>query len=209
MKVISKYWKVILALVMLLAAVLVYVLQYLPAKTAYELERQSLQNQVSTMQMQLVQNKKYASVQEQLDPATEAINASRRELYEKFPVEMKEEDQIMYMLYLEEKFGKEVVFSFAEEETIVALSDGAELQGITVAFDYETTYAGFKKMVQELATDSRITSVRFATMNYDTAADRLMGQMVVTNYLINDGRTYEGPTVKEPSIGKDNPYKGK
>lgn len=207
MKVISKYWKVILALVMLLAAVLVFVLQYLPAKTAYELEQASLQNQISTMRMQVGQNTKYASVQDQLESATKAITDSRRELYDKFPVEMKEEDQIMYMLYLEEKFGKEVTFEFAEEETIVALSDGAELQGVTVMFDYETTYAGFKKMIQELATDSRITSVRFATMDYDTEADLLRGKMVVTNYVMSDDRTYEGPEVDTPAIGKDNPYK--
>ena len=207
MKVISKYWKVILALVMLLAAVLVYVLQYLPAKTVYELEQASLRGQIETMQMQVGQNTKYASVQDQLDPAIKAITDSRRELYDKFPVEMKEEDQIMYMLYLEEKFGKEVTLEFAEEETIVALSDGAELQGVTVMFDYETTYAGFKKMIQELATDSRITSVRFATMDYDTEADLLRGKMVVTNYVMSDDRTYEGPEVDTPAIGKDNPYK--
>ena len=60
---------------------------------------------------------------------------------------------------------------------------------------------------QELATDSRITSVRYATLDYNAAEDSMTGQMVVTVYLMDDGRAYEAPSVAKPSVGKDNPYK--
>lgn len=207
MKALGKYWKLILAFLLLLGALLIYVLQYLPAKQAYELERASLQTQIGTMQIQIAENRKYAPVQEQLADATKAIEDSRKELYSKFPVEMKEEDQIMYMLYLEEKFGREVVFSFAEEIPIAPLSDGAQLQGVTFAFDFATTYSGFKNMVKELATDSVITSVRYAVMQYDAASDQVIGQLIVTRYVMADGRDYQAPEVDKPVTGKDEIYK--
>ena len=208
MKTVGKYWKVILSVLLLIGAVLIYVLQYRPAKLAFELEQANLQTQISTMQMQIAENRKYASVDPvALEEATEAVITSRNELYGKFPVEMKEEDQIMYMLYLEEKFGREVVFSFAEEIPIVQLSDGAQMQGVTIAFDFLTTYKGFKNMVQELATDSAITSVRYAVLQYDAATDQVVGQLIVTRYVMADGRDYLAPVVTKPSIGKENIYK--
>lgn len=207
MKALGKYWKLILAFLLLVGAVLVFVLQYLPAKTAYELEQSSLQNQISTMQVQISENQKYAPYQDQLEAATKEVEESRKELYGKFPVELKEEDQIMYMLYLEEKFGREVVFSFAEEIPIAPLSDGAQLQGVTFAFDFVTTYDGFKNMVKELATDSVITSVRYAVMQYDAQSDQVLGQLIVTRYVMADGRDYQAPDVDKPAIGKDQIYK--
>jgi len=207
MKVLGKYWKLMLAFLLLIGAVLLYVLQYLPAKQAYEQQRSTLNNQISTMQMQIAENQKYAPYQDQLEEATKEVEESRAELYGKFPVELKEEDQIMYMLYLEEKFGREVVFSFAEEVPIAAMSDSAQLQGVTFAFDFVTTYGGFKEMVEELATDSVITSVRYAVMQYDAASDQLSGQLIVTRYVLADGRDYQAPEVDTPDIGKDNPYK--
>lgn len=208
MKTLGKYWKVILSVLLLVGAVLIFVLQYLPAKVAYEQEQASLQNQINTMTIQIAENRKYASADPaKLEESTKAIMASREELYSKFPVEMKEEDQIMYMLYLEEKFGREVVFSFADEIPIVQLSDGAQMQGLTIAFDFVTTYKGFKNMVKELATDSAITSVRYAVMQYDAASDQVVGQLIVTRYIMADGRDYLAPVVDKPTIGKENIYK--
>lgn len=207
MKALGKYWKLILAFLLVVGAVLIYVLQYLPAKQAYELEQTSLQNQIGTMQVQIAENQKYAPYQDQLEAATKAVEESRAELYGKFPVELKEEDQIMYMLYLEEKFGREVVFSFAEEVPIAPLSDGAQLQGVTFAFDFVSTYDGFKNMVKELATDSVITSVRYAVMQYDAQSDQVLGQLIVTRYVMADGRDYQAPEVDQPAIGKDQIYK--
>ena len=207
MKAIGKYWKLILAFLLLIGALLIFVLQYLPAKQAYELEKSALQSQISTMQIQIAENRKYAPYQDQLEAATREVEESRKELYSKFPVELKEEDQIMYMLYLEEKFGREVVFSFAEEILFVPMSDGAQLQGVTFAFDFVTTYSGFKDMVKELATDEIITSVRYAVMQSDAESDQVLGQLIVTRYVLADGRDYQAPVVDKPVVGKEHIYK--
>ena len=81
------------------------------------------------------------------------------------------------------------------------------MQGVTIAFDFLTTYKGFKNMVQELATDSAITSVRYAVLQYDAATDQVVGQLIVTRYVMADGRDYLAPVVTKPSIGKENIYK--
>lgn len=206
MKVLSKYWKLLLALVLIAAAAFIHFNLHTPAKTAYENEKTNLNLQISALQTAIANKRRYEPVLELLEPAKEEIAASREELYSKFPVELREEDQILYMLYLEEKFGNEVVFQFAEEQTIQQLRDGSQLQGATITFDYATTYDGFKDMVEELATDSRITSVRQATFEYDVETDVLTGQMTVTLYLLKDARDYQEPEVDTPSIGKDNPF---
>lgn len=206
MKALSKYWKLLLAFVLVAAAAFIHFNLHAPAKTTYEAEKTNLNIQIAALQTTIADKRRYEPVLEQLEPAMAEITASREELYSKFPVELREEDQILYMLYLEEKFGNEVVFKFAEEQTIQYLRDGSQLQGATITFDYETTYDGFKDMVEELATDSRITSVRQATFDYDADADLLTGQITVTLYLLKDAREYQDPEVEVPSTGKDNPF---
>ena len=209
MKVLSKYWKLLLTFVLVGVAAFIHFRLEASVKADYEAEKNRLNIQIMAMQKALQEAKKqekYEPVLELLEPAKEEIAASRDDLYAKFPVELREEDQILYMLYLEEKFGNEVIFRFAEEQTILQLRDGSELQGATVTFDYETTYDGFKNMVEELATDSRITSVRQATLDYDMENDLLTGQITVTLYLLKDAREYQHPDVDVPSTGKDNPF---
>jgi hypothetical protein len=148
---------------------------------------------------------KYADVQDELKEATAQLAASRLELYEKFPVEMKEEDQIMYILYLETVFGTEINFAFSKAQPMVALRDGSQLMGLTLTVNYQTNYEGFQNMINYLATDSRITSVQFANIRYDAARDMAVGTVTLLLYLIDtDLRDYVGPDVNIPDTGKDN-----
>ena len=152
-----------------------------------------------------VGKKKYADVQDELKEATAQVVASRLELYEKFPVEMKEEDQIMYVLYLETIFGTEINFAFSKAQPMVALKDGSNLMGLTLTVNYQTTYQGFQDMINYLATDSRVTSVQFANIRYDAARDMAVGTVTLLLYLIDtDLRDYVGPDVNIPDTGKDN-----
>ena len=200
------YWMSLLALALLLAAGVLFFAGYLPAKELHETEKATIATQTAALREQLTEDLQYAALQAELEPAAKAIEASRRELYANFPVEMKEEDQILYMLHLEEKLGGEVMFRFAQAEDIVTLSDGAVLQGMTFTFDYKTTYEGFQDMVRAIATDARIASVRYATLDYDAGEDVLAGQMTIMVYLLQDGRAYGPPVVTVPPVGKENPY---
>ncbi len=107
MSVLRKYWALILAILLLLGAVWFYFNNYLPKKVAYEAEVKQLEMMIPVIQKNIQENSRYADVQDQLEARTAQVEASRLALYEHFPKEMKEEDQIMYVLYLETLFGTE------------------------------------------------------------------------------------------------------
>lgn len=111
----------------------------------------------------------------------------------------------MYVLYLEKTFGTEISFSFSSPQPITALRDGATLMGLTLTVNYKTTYRGFKNMINYLATDSKITSVQFASINYDASSDTAVGTVTLLLYLMDsDLLDYVSPDVKEPDTGKGN-----
>lgn len=207
MNVLKKYWALLLAIVLMLAAVAFYFNGYKTEKAAYEAEANQLRTLITTLQSTIQENSRYVDVQEKLEPATEEVNASRLALYEHFPVEMKEEDQIMYVLYLETLFGTEISFSFNTPTPITALRDGSTLMGLELTVNYETTYQGFQNMITYLSTDSRITSVKQASIEYDAKNDIAAGEITLVLYLIDsDLLEYLPPNVAEPNTGKENVF---
>lgn len=204
MQLLAKYWKV-LAAVVLLVAFFAVLSNYNSERTAHESEVNQLTSNNKVLQNKVNQNLKYEGVQDELEEATAQIMASRLELYQKFPVEMKEEDQIMYVLYLEKIFGTEISFAFSQAQPMVALKDGSTLMGLTLTVNYQTDYDGFKDMVDYLATDSRVTSVQFANIQYDAASDTAYGTVTLLLYLIDSELLeYVSPDVNVPDTGKDN-----
>lgn len=209
MKTLAKNWKLVFALLMVMLALPVFFLGYLREKKAFEAEREELNTRITTLQQTIAANRQYAQyedIQEQLPEASAALDESRLELYEHFPRELREEDQIMYVLYLEEQFGTEISFSFGTVSPIRMLSDGALLEGLTLTVNYETTYQGFKDMVDYLATDSRITSIQYATVDYDAENDVATGTMTLLCYIMESDlmEEYQEPDVTEPRTGKNN-----
>lgn len=207
MKVLGKYWKLLLAIVLVAAAVMMYYGTYKTEEAAYETKTEQLKTMIAALENSIRENAKYVDIQDDLEGATAEIVASRLELYEHFPVEMKEEDQIMYVLYLEKLFGTEIFFSFGTKQPITALRDGSTLVGLTLTVNYETTYEGFKDMLDYLSTDSRITSVQYANIQYDAANDVATGNITLLLYLLEtpEGQ-YLPPDVAIPNTGKDNIY---
>lgn len=200
----KKYWKAIVAVVLLIAFALV-LSNYFSERQAHQAEVDKLQSNNQMLQNKVDANKEYEDVQDELEEASAQLMASRLELYQKFPVEMKEEDQIMYVLYLEKIFGTEIFFSFGQAQPMTVLKDGAKVMGLTLTVNYQTSYDGFKDMIDYLATDSRVTSVQFAQIQYDAATDTAVGTVTLLLYLIDsDLLDYVSPEVNEPETGKDN-----
>ena len=200
----KKYWKALVAVVLLIAFAMVFS-NYLSERQAHKTEVDKLQSNNQMLQNKVDANKQYEDVQDKLEEASAQLMASRLELYQKFPVEMKEEDQIMYVLYLEKIFGTEIFFSFSQAQPMTVLKDGAKVMGLTLTVNYQTDYEGFKDMIDYLATDSRVTSVQFAQIQYDAASDTAVGTVTLLLYLIDsDLLDYVSPEVNEPDTGKDN-----
>lgn len=223
MKALARNWKAVLAFLLVLAALAVYFMGYKPKKEAYEQERSQLNMQITALQNTIQENERYKDVKDLLPAELEKLDASRDGLYEVFPQEMKEEDQILYLLYLEEVFGGEFAelgftqslyetlgqntFQFGEVQPIQMLSDGAALQALDITLTYNASYDGFKKMVNYLATDSRVTSIRFATFNYDPVGQTLSGQLALRLYLLDaTDREYTRPEIANPGTGKTNMF---
>lgn len=227
MKVITRNWKAALAVLLAAAAVLVYFMGYRPRYMSYTEEREELSSQISILQDAVTENEKYKDVQEKLEPAAETIGESRAALYDNFPSEMKEEDQLLYLLYLEEtlgtgenelgytqelhdifvqRFGEsegDIEFSFGSVTPIQFMSDGAILAGLNLTVYYHASYEDFKTMIHTLATDERITSIRYATFHYDEGKKMLDGELTLTLYLMQTVHNpYEEPDVTMPATGK-------
>ena len=201
----KKYWKIFLGLLLIVVAVLVYMNSYRPAKADYESQRDQLSASVSALQTTVAENRRYTKVQEEIPDALTEMDEKRLALYSKFPVEMKEEDQIMYILYLEETFGTEIQFSFSTPEDIVYLSDGSAVQTLTLTVNYECTYDEFQDMITYLATDDKVTSVYDARLNYDAENDVASGTITLMRYLMDSELLeYQKPVVNEPETGKEN-----
>lgn len=205
MKAIAKFWKVLLALILVAAAVFVYFDSYVTEKATHELKVMQMQTMNLNMQKKIQEDLKYADIQDKLEPAMTELAESRLELYKKFPKEMREEDQIMYVLYLESLFKEEIFFTFSEAVELIPLSDGAALEGLLISINYETSYEGFQEMIDYLAKDSRIASVYEATIEYDEKKDVASGYITLLLYLMNsDQLEYTPPDVHIPETGKDN-----
>jgi len=208
MKFLGKYWKVLIAVALVAAAAFLYFDTYRSEKAEYEAKVTNMETMIQVLETKLAENRKYAPYQEQLTAAKEELASSRLALYEHFPVEMLQEDQIMYVLYLETLFGTEIAFSFNEDQPMAALSDGSTVNALVLTVNYKTNYEGFKDMVDYLATDSRITSVYECTIDYDVKTDVAQGYMTLILYLMDsDLLDYANPDVAIPSTGKDNVYK--
>lgn len=206
MSALIKYWRVVLAVLLVMAAIPVFFIGYLSGQKNFNAESSSLNMEIRTLQTTIAENTRYADVQDEIVDAAADIEASRLTLYQHFPVTLLEEDQIMYVLYLESLFGTEINFSFGSMAPIQMLSDGAALGGLTLTVNYETTYQGFKDMIEYLSTDSRITSIQYCTLNYDDASDTATGTLTLLLYVMNsdllDG--YQPPVITEPDTGKPN-----
>ena len=60
-------------------------------------------------------------------------------------------------------------------------------------------------MVNYLATDSRITSIQYATVDYDAESDRAVGTLTLLCYVMDSNLLeYHEPDVAEPQTGKYN-----
>lgn len=204
MKALAKYWKVLLAVILLGVAAFLYFDKYKTEEAAYEAKVRQMETMILALDASIQENEKYADIQDLLPDATAELEASRMELYKHFPKEMREEDQIMYILYLETIFKEEIFFEFAQAVELTPLRDGS-LQGLLLTINYKTSYEGFKDMIDYLATDSRITSVQEATIQYDAENDIAMGYVSVIVYLIDSpNREYTAPDIAVPETGKDN-----
>ena len=90
MKILKKYWKLLVGLALVAAAAFLYYNVYQTELAAYESESKQLKTMITGLENSIRENTRYADIQDKLEPANAAVDASRLELYDHFPVELKE-----------------------------------------------------------------------------------------------------------------------
>ena len=227
MKTLVKYWKIILALLLAIAAGFIFLMRYLPEKSAYEARKATLDSNIAALQVELTKAQQYpADLEDDIQAATAELEESRLELYEHFPSQLKEEDQLIYLLGLEtafgeadtgelgysqdlhqiflEKFDVDISYTFGTATPLMLLSDGAVLSGQTVTVYFSGPYESVKEMIRYLGTEEvQLTSIQFANMYWQD--NEVTGTFTLLNYLMNsDLLEYEMPAVEKPETGKTN-----
>ena len=76
MKALAKYWKALLALVLILVAAFFYFNKYKLEKMQYEAKVQQMQTMILTLENNIQENLKYADIQDELEDAKAEIEAS-------------------------------------------------------------------------------------------------------------------------------------
>ena len=227
MSALAKYWKIVLALLLAVAALLVVLMVYLPGKTSYETRKTALNSDITTLQNSLAEALKYpADMEEDIQAATKEVENSRLELYQHFPSQMKEEDQLIYLLGLEDafgtddsgelgysqdlhqifldKFGVDITYSFGTDTPLLTLSDGAILSGQSITVYFSGPYDRVKEMIRYLGTEEvPLTSIQYASLYWSD--DAVTGTFTLLNYLLDsDLLEYHIPVVDMPDTGKSN-----
>ena len=62
-------------------------------------------------------------------------------------------------------------------------------------------------MIDYLASDSRITSIYEGTISYNAQKDLAKGTLYLVLYMVDSGREYEAPDIKQFITDKENIYK--
>ncbi len=235
---IGKYWKVLLAIVLLIVAVLAVFLVLQPQDKAMEQQMETTKNVTDLLQDRLdtlvAENEKLEEIKDKLPAAMEAVDAAREELkaaheeltedrdilYDNFPGGLKEEDQILYVMDLEEilnmelffgrewdnlykREGQDYFFEFGHITPITRLTDGSVLCTVNIKIDFDMSYDAFKNMLLYLEEDPRITSINYTKIDYDAENDHVVGFATLLYYfLASEDNEYVEPEI-DVETGRD------
>ncbi len=183
----KKYWKLFLGLLLILAAVFVYTLGYMPAKAEYERRSAELLTSIVNMEREIEAKNSSAAVTAQTVAAIEELESVRAALYGKLPEDIKEEDQVRYVIWLEEHLGEEIDFYLGDSQTAAELSDGAQLRELSLELSCSCTYEQLCELLEHLENEDRISSVRIGRMELDKDRNKINGSMTVVSYVLTEG----------------------
>ncbi len=200
-KFLSRWWRLLTAALLAAAAVAVLYFGCVKTEMQFRTEQDDLSMEIGALQSQIELNQQYADVQEQITAASQAIQDSRSALYRHFPADLLQEDQILYVLYLEQLFRPEQdKIEFGTVEPAFELSDKASLGHVELTVEYTTTYQQFKDLISFLATDDHITSIPYCTLEHNEDGT-VTGDLTIWCYTLN-ANPYTAPDVPKPNTGK-------
>jgi len=139
----------------------------------------------------------------------ERMNAEDQEILAKFPVDILPENEIMYVVDMEEE--NDISFSdisygtASERSTGYESRTGLQAYDVEMSLSYLSTYQGLKDVILYTGGQDRRMVINTVTASFDRSTGNLSGAMTLNQYLITGtDAVYNPPYVPAMSIGTDN-----
>ena len=189
MKGLRKNRSLLLGLGLLLAAAGLLTLVWLPARRAAEREEAALLRRLDLAQREAELRRAALEPGESPDPGPEPedLRAALAVWRARLPETLREEDQIRFILELENLLGTEIDFRFGTYCPLATLSDGAELGALRLKLRLETDAAGLSALLRHLEGLEQAVTVHSAALQ--TEGTRCAGTLSLDCYLLRPAET--------------------
>lgn len=224
--------KIVIILVGFIILALAYFLIFKKAAT----EREQLQAENHTLQMQYDDLSIKASQAEMYKEESARMNEEMGKIYEKFPSYLKIENGIMDVVELENTtqsfvssltvgspMAKNVEVGEASAEgTTEQATDAAQtttdtqqtsttaayqLYDVSTVIEFESGYAGMKNLINLVVGDSEKKTIDTLNMTYDGGEGKITGSMLFDTYFLYGlDKPYEAPTIPNINHGTQNVF---
>lgn len=202
MKIFISKWIVALLLVVMgvVAVAVVYTTQFAPMLA----ENKKLEEQIVVYEKSISVLANHKLNEEKYKSESERIQKEAEELLADFPVELRYEDQLLYVDYLEENLGYDIgTLNIGADYSIYSMSNNRALCSQYITIPYTTTYNGFKELITFFNGDDNKTDDQFPasivniSVSYDAATDTMSGTMVLRRYYVTGLGAYVPPKIPE------------
>ncbi|MBE6543073.1 MAG: hypothetical protein E7675_01600 [Ruminococcaceae bacterium] len=139
--------------------------------------------------------------EEKYKTETEKIKAEVAEMLSAFPVEIRIEDELLYVEYLEEQLKYDIgSLSIGADYSIYSMANGSTLCTQYVTIPYETTYEGFKNLVTFFNGENKTgeeypASIVQIGVSYNEG--KISGSMVLRRYYVVGQGEYVPPKIPD------------
>jgi hypothetical protein len=193
--------KWIIALLLVAAGIItlcyVYTSQY---KSTIE-ENEKLEKEIKLLEATITNLDNAKLNEDKYKSDAEVIKSEVEQMLSAFPVEIKIEDQLLYVEYLEEQLKYDISsLSIGADYSIYTMSNGNTLCTQYVTIPYETTYEGLKELVNFFNTENKTgeqypASIVQIGISYNEG--KITGTMVLRRYYVVGQGEYVPPKIPD------------
>ena len=202
MKIFISKWIVALLLVVLGAGSIafVYTSQFSPMIE----QNEKLEKEIELYEKTISNLSKHKLNEEKYKSETEALKKEVEQMLSKFPVELRYEDELLYVDYLEENLGYKINnLNIGADYSIYSMANGRALCSQYITVPYSTTYNGFKELISFFNGDDDKTDDKYPasivniTVSYNDETDTMNGTMILRRYYVTGVGSYVPPQIPD------------
>ncbi len=214
MKIFISKW--IVALLLIIAGVaaiaFVYTKQYAPMIE----ENEKLEKQIDLYEKNISILANHKLNEDKYLTETEKLKKEVEEILAKFPVELRLEDELLYVDYLEEELGYSINnLNVGADYSIYSMANSRALCSQYITIPYTTTYSGFKNLISffngddDKTDDTYPASIVNISVSYNADSDTMSGTLILRRYYVTGQGSYVPPQIPSNMfpVGDNNIFK--